>query len=217
MSKGKIDIQEIAERIDDLILVPAKMQKWRDQVKRGLKRFKSGKDLKEALIGCDPTKDIIPFYTVLACCHDDFLKVNYIFTDTLKTINPQLCNYPDICLYDTQGVPRMLSRYLIYVERDLSGVDKDENIVNKRNENQQGKNDYSREKQAKEENDEKPKDLMSLYEVVEKYKTSRSTLQKMIAAKPPKIQSWRNPRLGEKSKHLVSEKEIKNYFPLRKQ
>ncbi len=116
-------VREVAEAVDRLIMEPATMQKWREQVKTGLRKFKKDKDLKEALIDANPINETAQFYTIIALCHDDQLRVNPIITEELKAFSPKLCSYPQICAYMTTGFESMLKLYLGYVVRNL-GLDK---------------------------------------------------------------------------------------------
>ena len=125
MGKANLDIQDVANRIDELIIAPVIMQHWRSQVKRGLVTYKTGEDVQTAIRDTDPDKNIAAFYTILAFCHDDFLRVNPIINDEMKAINPQLCSYPQICAYETRGFGQCLGACLRQVERDL-GIDNKE-------------------------------------------------------------------------------------------
>ena len=118
---------KIAEAVDKLVMDPTNMQLWRNQVKNMLKRVEDAESSDVwigLLIDIDPNKDIAVLYTILAFCHDDHLRMNCIFTDKIKAINPKLCTHPNICVYMTRGLDRMLDIYLRYVARDLNSRNK---------------------------------------------------------------------------------------------
>ncbi|MCX5638877.1 MAG: hypothetical protein NTX52_14465 [Planctomycetota bacterium] len=66
----------------------------------------------------DPHTHIDVLYTLLAFCHDDFLRINCIVTDELKKQAPLLCD--QMTIYCVNGIPNSLDIYLSYVERDLA-------------------------------------------------------------------------------------------------
>jgi hypothetical protein len=123
--KNQVNYLNIAKKVDGLIRDPQTMRYWRQKVASTLKRS----DIREITGGglnvwfkwlcpLDPHTHIDVLYTLLAFCHDDFLRINCIVTDELKKQSPLLCD--QMTIYCVNGIPNSLDIYLSYVERDLA-------------------------------------------------------------------------------------------------
>jgi hypothetical protein len=117
-------VHDVADRIDEIVMNPVNMERWRNRVKQTLDPrggIRTSNDLLDRLLESVQDKDVGLYYTVLAFCHDDFDRSTMypILTKEIKALNPKMCTYPEICVYQVRGIDRSLNKYLRYVEKDL--------------------------------------------------------------------------------------------------
>jgi hypothetical protein len=119
---------ETAKKVEELVSEPQIMQRWREEVSLTSKRpevcnVKNYKDVNDVwqkwLHNFNPETHIDVLYTLLAFCHDDFLRMNLIINDSLKKQLLILCENQNMSIYYRF---RLLDIYLSHVIRNLASI-----------------------------------------------------------------------------------------------
>ncbi len=126
--KKQENMLETAKKVDELVRSPTIMQHWRQKItstfeRQEVRNVKNSVEVDNVLwkwldnLNLDTHIDVL--YTLLAFCHDDWLRINRIVTNEHKEQSPLLCEYPNRCIYRRRGIPQVLDVFLSYVKRDI--------------------------------------------------------------------------------------------------
>jgi hypothetical protein len=99
----------VAEQINENVIIIANKTKWQGKIRESIEFFEGKRpDLiayfqEQEEQGKDPIENICVIYLFLALFHDNLLKMNYIITEELQKLNPDLfswTNYNAYCVED---------------------------------------------------------------------------------------------------------------------
>jgi hypothetical protein len=113
--QGEVDSFQIAKQVDDFVGNPTIMRYWRQKTVSALNRSEINRlnDLEKLFRDIDLTTDIEILYALLAFCHDDLLRINYIIPDFKKLRYP----HPLLTMY--HRTKNCLDVYLSHVKAGL--------------------------------------------------------------------------------------------------
>lgn len=100
--KDNTQNQSVAEQIEETVKIITNKTKWQGKIREAVEFFKYKKPDLIAYFqerDIDPTNNICVLYLFLALLHDDLLRMNYIITDELKNLSPDLFSWTNYNAY----------------------------------------------------------------------------------------------------------------------